>query len=128
MDRNQEAVKISLLINIVLIILQFLAVLWLIGPFTAQFKSIFESMNVQLPTLTTLLISFSGAVDGFLGWILVFLICVVGAGSGYFVLRNQQIYIVLPILNAMQSLALLIGFFVLICIFVPLMTLVSGVS
>ena len=105
-----------------------MAVVWILGPFSSQFKSIFESMNVDLPTMTTFILSVSGAVDGPLGLGLVLLIVLAGIGAGWLVMTTQQIYVVLPITNALQSLALLIGFVVFIWIFVPMLTLVNGVG
>ncbi|MBT3785472.1 hypothetical protein HOF92_10880 [bacterium] len=128
MLKNQEAAKVALLINVVLVTFQYMAVVWILGPFSSQFKSIFESMNVELPTMTTFILSVSGAVDGPLGLGLVLLIVLAGIGAGWLVMTTQQIYVVLPITNALQSLALLIGFVVFIWIFVPMLTLVNGVG
>ena len=128
MDRSQDTVKFSLVINIVLVTFQFLAIVWMLGPFCGQFKSIFESMNVQLPTVTSMLLSTSSLMDGVFGWIMIILVLLAGLGSAYKVLKVQQIYVVLPIINALQSLAFLLGFFVFIWIFVPMLTLVSGVG
>ena len=128
MDRSQDAVKFSLVINIVLVTFQYLAIVWMLGPFCGQFESIYESMNVELPTMTSMLLSISSLMDGVFGWIMIILVLLVGLGSAYKVLKVQQIYVVLPIINALQSLAFFLGFFIFIWIFFPMLTLVNGVG
>ena len=128
MDRSQDVVKYSLVINIVLVTLQYLAIVWMLGPFCRQFKSIFESMNVDLPSMTSMLLSVAVLMDGILGWILIIMILLAGLGAALLVLKIQQVYVVLPVANVLQSLALLIGFLIFIWVFVPMLTLVNGVG
>ena len=64
MNQNQQIVKVSLMVNIVLVSFQYLAILWMLGPFCQQFKSIFESMNTDLPALTSLIMTTSSIISG----------------------------------------------------------------
>ena len=128
MNRNQHVVKVSLMINIILVAFQYLSVLWMLGPFCQQFKSIFESMNTDLPTLTSLIMTISSIISGALGWLAAIIIFVLAMGSVYAVNRMTQIYIVLPIISALQSFALLAIFIIFTLTVIPMLTLVSGVS
>ena len=95
MNQNQQIVKVSLMVNIVLVSFQYLAILWMLGPFCQQFKSIFESMNTDLPALTSLIMTTSSIISGALGWLAAIIILVLAAGTVYAVNRINQIYIVL---------------------------------
>ena len=128
MNQNQRVVKISLMVNIGLVAFQYLAILWFLGPFCQQFQSIFESLNTDLPTLTSLIMTISSIVSGALGWFAAILILVMGASAAYAVNRINQIYIVLPIVSALQSFALLAIFVIFTFTVLPVLTLVSGVS
>ena len=128
MNQNQRVVKISLMVNIGLVSFQYLAILWFLGPFCQQFQSIFESMNTDLPTLTSLIMAISSLITGFLGWLAAILILVLGSGAAYAVNRINQIYIVLPIVSALQSFALLAIFVIFTFTVLPMLTLLSGVS
>ena len=57
------------MVNIVLVSFQYLAILWMLGPFCPHVKSIFESMNTDLPTLTSLIMTTSSIISGALGWL-----------------------------------------------------------
>lgn len=128
MNQNQQIVKVSLMVNIVLVSFQYLAILWILGPFCQQFKSIFESMNTDLPALTSLIMTTSSITSGALGWLAAIIILVLAAGAAYAVNRINQIYIVLPIISALQSFALLAIFTIFTLTVIPMLTLVSGVS
>ena len=128
MDQYQKIVKYSLVINVAMITCQYLAVLWLLGPFCDSFRSIFDAMNVDLPTIVSLLMWVSNLVNGFLGWITALLILALGVFAAYKVTKIQQNYIVLPITNALQSFAILLMFIICFCTVIPALTLVSGVG
>ena len=128
MNRNQHVVKVSLMINIILVAFSVSVCSLDARPFCQQFKSIFESMNTDLPTLTSLIMTISSIITGALGWLAAIIIFVLAMGSVYAVNRMTQIYIVLPIISALQSFALLAIFIIFTLTVIPMLTLVSGVS
>lgn len=107
------------------VFLMLLILEWMIWSWVPTTKSIFESMNVELPTLTILILNFSDLCVMIPGW-LIFLASL-GIFAGVFLsFKDQKLVLQVPFLILFQSVFVFLIFLIGVPIVVPLYTLIRG--